>query len=735
MRNKLFQSVILIFLITSSAVYAQQAWNRISPVPQENTINDIAQVPGSGRLMAVGAGSTVMCSDDGGTNWTIMLNPAGMNNSYTGKGIRFIDETTGFINGGRETILKTTDAGDSWSLKYQGNTVYETQYVNHLQFINDSVGFACGENGLLLKSDDKGETWIPVESGTTAGLKKIIFPDSLNGFIYSGTNGLKTCDGGNTWTWDTIFRGLPVNRVDDCIFTNDSTGFVFVYSSQPDYDSYIYKTTDAGNTWTQVYEDPGSAYTGKFAFFNEQQGMIACATWMYQTKILLTDDAGETWNEIAQPWLPWYSTNAFTCSGETSAIAAGNNGMIYHSSNGGQSWEAGYERIFTGAIYKAQFTDPLTGFVLADTGSGGVASISLLTTCDGGSTWANIFQNSWSATLDFHFISNLTGYLFTEQFSDTMSVFKTTDGGETWTICPGSLTFFIDQKDILFYDEATGIVTGDFEVYKTTDGGQNWASIAPENGIFNKIAFRSAEEILITGSYNNQAALFQSIDGGDSWTIRTIDEADFAGEIALPGEETIVVTCGTKIMKSDDNGNNWSQAATGATPIEYKALFFPSLLTGYAMGEGPFSTIEKTTDGGNTWFPLNTNTSSALNAAWFSDDDNGFVFGERGLMIETSTGGVTTANFLVADKNSALFTISPNPVSGGFILRVRPESNPQGIATLTITCLTGSLIRQQIIPDPGQPAYVSTDMLKPGIYLVTIHTKNGTRETHKLVKI
>lgn len=448
---KKIQLILISLIILYIPAIAQIPWSRVSPFPQENTINDIAQIPGSGSLMAVGAGATVMRSDNGGISWTIMLNPAGMNNFYTGKGIRFIDETTGFINGGRETILKTTDAGDTWSVKYHGNTLYETQYINHLQFINDSVGFACGENGLLLKSDDKGETWIPIESGTTAGLKKIIFPDSLNGFIYSGTNGLKTCDAGSTWTWDTIFLGLPAGWIDDCIFTNDSAGFVFVITDQSNYDSYIYKTLDAGNTWSPVYTDPGSAYTGKFAFFNEQQGMIACATWNYQTKILLTSDAGETWNEIAQPWLPWNSTNAFTYTGTTSAIAAGNNGMIYHSSNGGQSWEEGYERIFTGAIYKVQFTDPLTGFVLGDTGSGGVASISLLKTSDGGKTWTDIFQNSWSATLDFHFISNSTGYLFTEQFSDTLSVYKTIDGGETWTICPGSLSFSIYQKDIIFY--------------------------------------------------------------------------------------------------------------------------------------------------------------------------------------------------------------------------------------------------------------------------------------------
>lgn len=735
MRNKLFQSVILIFLITSSAVYAQQAWNRISPVPQENSINDVIVIPGTGQLIAVGEGSTLMTSDNEGETWQISTNPGGTDNFISLAGVCFINGDTGFIHGGYETILKTSDGGNTWGVTYDGGAYYYHQCINDIAFINDSTGFATGYGGLLLKTTDTGDNWAPLETGVNAPFGKIVFFNQENGFILcGGTLVLRTGDGGTTWTPDDLSLSVPGVYIYDACTTSSFNGYIFSNSENPDYNGYISKTTDGGVTWTTVLEDP-SAYSGKFAFFDEQLGMIACMTWEYQTKVWLTGDGGITWNVIDHPWLPWWSATGLTYLSQTTAIALGYKGMVHKSTDSGQSWQAQQVRLFSGSVFKVQFTDENTGFVVTDIGSGGVAGKGIKKTTDQGQSWSQIYSNWESSGLDFHFINNNLGYVARPNFMDTLLVSKTTDGGSSWI--EYNTGFVLSPLDIRFFDENHGLICSEYRVIKTSDGGTTWTEVTPGTGAFRRIKYRSQQEVYIAGSNDNSLIiLFKSSDGGASWESIAAGTGSAASDIALPVGQTIVLTCGTNILKSEDEGQTW-QVCQSSNPdlLAFRSLFFVSPMVGYAIGEGYHSTIEKTTDGGNTWFPLNTNTSSALNAAWFFDDDNGFAFGERGLMIETSTGGVTAANILVADENSVLFTISPNPVSGGFILRVRPESNPQGTATLTVTSLTGSLIRQQIINDPVQAAFVSTETLKPGIYLVTIHTKNGTPETHKLVKL
>jgi photosystem II stability/assembly factor-like uncharacterized protein len=116
--NHLKTIAIVIFSAASINIQAQSPWTRISPTPQEHWINEIIRIPGTDRLMAACEGSTIMMSDDDGETWDLIMNPAGMNNDFVCKGIHFINESIGFLNGGRETILKTVDGGQTWNLKY-----------------------------------------------------------------------------------------------------------------------------------------------------------------------------------------------------------------------------------------------------------------------------------------------------------------------------------------------------------------------------------------------------------------------------------------------------------------------------------------------------------------------------------------------------------------------------------------------------------------------------------------
>jgi len=289
MRNSCLVLICLLLQLPIISL-SQSAWIRVDPLPQEKTIDEIIKIPGTDRLIAVCDGSTIMSSDDSGETWDISINPARMNNSYQCKGIHFVNETTGFINGGKETILKTTDAGHTWVLKYQGTTNIASQCFNDICFVNETMGFAVGISGKLLLSSDEGETWQLVESGVQSNLMQIDFADDMHRFIFSnGNECLKTTNGGLSWNWGLISPDIPPGHFEDGYFINDTTGFVFIYANAPLDVGLIFKTTDAGQTWTGIFSDH-FAYDGKFAFFDDQQGMVTCATYDYQVKVMLTGD-------------------------------------------------------------------------------------------------------------------------------------------------------------------------------------------------------------------------------------------------------------------------------------------------------------------------------------------------------------------------------------------------------------------------------------------------------------
>jgi photosystem II stability/assembly factor-like uncharacterized protein len=739
MSKKLFQSVILTLLITSSAVYSQQPWSRVSPLPQENTINDITKIPGTNRLMAVCEGSTIMTTDDAGETWAMVMNPAGRNNQYVCKGVHFISETTGFINGAKETILKTTDGGQTWNLKYQGNTAYDWQYINDLSFCNDNHGFAVGDHGKLLETTDAGESWQAIESGVQENLRQIVFADSLTGFIFQGNiNCLKTTDGGQSWNAGPLAGNIQDGTFYDCLFTNPLNGFIFVNVYSPtETTGYIYRTNDAGANWDLVYQD-GSAYSGKFAFFNAQQGMIACMTADYQTKILLTDDAGLTWNLIEQPWLPWYSTNALICPVEETAIAAGFDGKIFKSTDGGEVWQQKQIKLIPGNIYDMQFLNQENGYALVEMGSFGVTGVGIERTTDGGDSWEYIYEYYMGNFVNFFFLSPDTGFIATLDFNTEVTFLKTTDGGENWE--EYNTGFELNPLDIRFFDQDNGLICGQYQVIRTSDGGITWTDVTPENtswSEYNKIAYRSLHEVYIAGCGEYpETIISKSIDGGLTWQSSAIGGYGVATGIAIPDENTLIVMTGDFILKSIDDGLNWYQTEILTdTDFVLYSILFTSPLIGYATCFGEYYSSLKTTNGGETWFPLVTNESSALYGAWFFDDENGIMFGDKGIIIETSTGGVTGTHNPQPGMAENTFLASPNPFADEITLRQVPGKTIVNPVQFELTDATGRIILEKRTESSNTGITIPGSGLKPGLYICRIQSGNRTLETLKLIKL
>ncbi len=214
---------------------------------------------------------------NGGINWIKIFSRA----LYR---MDFIDANTGYCSG-TDSLYKTTNGGLDWTKLNYG---FLTQ-LNEIHFINNNTGYILANN--LKKTTDGGLTWLDFPGYGGYYSECLYFYNEMLGFIGSynyqlGWRVCRTTNGGVNWDYQTI------PTVDDYIydfyFVNSSTGF-FTTTGR------IFKTTNSGNNWFEVYE-----YTDSFGywsalwsiqFLNETVGYVTAS----QGKVLKTTDAGNTW--------------------------------------------------------------------------------------------------------------------------------------------------------------------------------------------------------------------------------------------------------------------------------------------------------------------------------------------------------------------------------------------------------------------------------------------------------
>lgn len=723
--------VTILFISIFTDIKAQSPYTRLSASPQENSLNCIQKIPGTNKLIAVGEGSTVMISEDVGENWQLILNPAGRDNEYKCKGVCFISETTGFINGGKETILKTIDGGLTWALKYFGDSLYEWKSINEIKFVNELNGFAVADEGQLFRTTDGGESWNIMPSSVAFDLTQIEFSDSLTGFIIGASDSLllKTSDGGIAWSVINYPTGLPDLYINDIHFISDSIGFISGYTSD---NTILLKTTDQGITWTQVYSSWLQSDKGQFVFFNELSGFYALPTAVeYSSVIIATTDGGNTWTESWTSNLSWLDTYSLCAFDQNTAFSVGGYGALNKSSDGGTNWTPMDNRIFLGDIYDVQFLNQNEGFALSHILGGGVGQSELKKTNDGGLSWNRIDKFYFHGGAS-NFINSDTGFVASNSLGTTIN--KTTDGGNTWT--ENGTGFDFEPTVIKFYNINNGLIAGDGKMIKTNDGGNTWQAVTIESIYdydFKDIEYRSANKVFAVGRSWARNAILKSNDGGDTWGKVIIDNFVEANDIFFVDDNTAFLGTFNSILKSTDGGDTWTPTITYNTnPIDFRSIHFPTHLLGYAVGDGKFENMVKTTDGGNTWYPILTNVTSGLNSVYFSDSERGLVFGQNGVMLKTTTGGMTALQetYLIPDKN--FFEVYPNPVSEVVNILFNPDIKHNDAEIVITDCLGKNLKIIQAKNSPS-PLQFSMNHYPPGIYFFQYVSRKSVLESKKVI--
>lgn len=225
------------------------------------------------------------------------------------------------------------------------------------------------------------------------------------------------------------------------------------------------------------------------------------------------------------------------------------------------------------------------------------------------------------------------------------SVVTTTNGGASWTSTKiNNLNY---AKSISFPNSTVGYICPayvDSTVLKTTDGGTSWNPTVsyPGNCILKTLFFLDSDTGFVAGFSNDESrfsTFMRTYNGGISWKkydLPMFTPNAFESMWFTSGKKGFALSFGRVVMTTD-GGDTW-QIMNSDTMTKLNSIFFSDQNTGYAVGDG--GRIIKTVDGGSTWEILNHNYTNQLNSLYFTDNKNGFTAG-WGIILRTIDGGQT----------------------------------------------------------------------------------------------
>ena len=287
-------------------------------------------------------------------------------------------------------------------------------------------------------------------------------------------------------------------------------------------------------------------------------------------------------------------------------------------------------------------------------GAGGT----VVRTMDGGRHWA-ADTISGAGKLDVRAIAATSANVaHALSIADSGRIFRSTDGGHTWSSRVVGLRKGSFFDAIRFWDARHGIavsdpVDGRFLLVTTNDGGDSWREVPtdrlplalPNEGAFAASGsclgvFGSRDVWFVTGGATI-ARIFHSADRGKSWTVHdtpiragTASEGIFSvafrdakhGVIA-GGDYQKPTLGGRNFARTADGGATWTLVDSASSPSGFKsAVAFVPGTSGRKLVAVGLNGTDESSDGGMTWVVTDT---VAYNSVAFAGKA-GYAAGPRG---------------------------------------------------------------------------------------------------------
>jgi photosystem II stability/assembly factor-like uncharacterized protein len=386
------------------------------------------------------------------------------------------------------------------------------------------------------------------------------------------------------------------------------------------YGGFLIKTTDSGNQWIEK-QVPDDGLIVDLFFLNEEIGWIL---YNGTDNLYRTTDGGDSWYFISNFQSRHASIIYFL--DEQNGFAGGYTGGLGYmlkTTDGGFDWEDETEVNECSSIY----------FLNHDTGFVGSTNI-IYKTNDGGNTWTTIgIDYAVFTPWDIFAYNQNNIYLIgygTDIYGNNHFVYlNTSNGGTTWD----TLSFKNSLTDIYFKSPSNGFICED-KILRTTNRGASWDTTN-----------FSADEFCFVGNkswsyYYNTVSFSENEWSSSTPQIKSVFTGFINDGFAIDSEKVFACGSNGSILRTLDGGKHWDKPYSSSANIWMNGI---TAKNGEIWSVGDNGKVVFSKDDGTTWTEK-TIDDSYLSDITFLSDGTGFIscsLGSVGALFTSVDGGET----------------------------------------------------------------------------------------------
>ncbi len=531
-------------------------WQPVGPTNVGGRIADIACHPTDPSIVYAGTASGgVFKTTDGGTTWfptfddesslsigSVAVDPGNAQTIWVGTGEP--NGGGGSVTYGGTGVFRSTDGAATW----QNMGLTDTRYIGrvrvHPSDPNTVFVAALGSQWTtspdrgVYRTTDAGSSWDRVLASTdsTGAVDLLIHPTTPSTVYavmwersrgpdyldYGGpTSGLfRSTDGGDTW--GELTSGLPSGdrgRIGIAQCESQPNVMYAIYAeSNPGAFVGLYRSTDAGLTWSQTNDSSLSGMYSSFGWWfgnvrvdpDDPDVVFALGLDSYRST-----NGGSSWSWISSTMHVDHHALDFASDG---TIFEGNDGGMYRSTNGGSTW-AKLDDLPVNQFYAIEVDEQFP-----DRRYGGMQDNGTQRTLTGA-------DDDWSSILGGDGFRPLVDpvnnqYVYAEY--QRGALFRSSNGGSSFSYIGGGIGGNANWSMPVAFDpqDPATLFAGTQQVWRSTNRGTSWSSISPDLtdggggspfGTITTIAISPVNsDHMLVGT--DDANVWRTSNGGGTWT-------------------------------------------------------------------------------------------------------------------------------------------------------------------------------------------------------------------------